>query len=85
MLLRSEDIKIFQNMPSTEHGNCFRGVVREIFPSEYGMEITITVDAGETFYIDISGDTFKKQPVSELSEVWISFPPEAGIALQGTI
>jgi hypothetical protein len=57
-------------------------VVREILPSEYGMEITI--DAGKTFYLDISSDTFKQQPLHELSEVWISFSPEAGIALKGS-
>lgn len=83
LLLRSDDIKIFHKMPSSQYGNCFKGIVREILPSEYGMEIT--VDAGETFYVDISADTYKQQPLSELSEVWISFPPEAGIALAGTI
>ena len=44
----------------------------------------IAVDAGETFYIDISADTFKQQPLKELSEVWISFSAEAGVALEGT-
>lgn len=82
LILRSDDIKISHNIPSSHSGNCFKGIVREILPSEYGMEIT--VDAGETFYVDISADTYKQQPFSELSEVWVSFPREAGIALQGT-
>ena len=82
LILRSDEIKISHKMPSFPSGNCFKGIVREILPSEYGMEIT--VDAGETFYVDISADTYKQQPLFELSEVWISFPPEAGIALQGT-
>jgi ABC-type sugar transport system ATPase subunit len=81
LILRSDEIKISHKMPSFQSGNCFKGIVREILPSEYGMEIT--VDAGETFYVDISADTYKQQPLFELSEVWISFPPEAGIALQG--
>jgi len=83
LLLRSDDIKIFHKMPSSQNGNCFKGIVREILPSEYGMEITI--DAGETFYVDISSDTYKQQPLSELSEVWLTFPKEAGIALQGNV
>jgi molybdate/tungstate transport system ATP-binding protein len=83
LILRSDDIKVSYSVPSVQSGNCFKGIVREILPSEYGMEIT--VDAGETFYVDISADTFREQPLCELSEVWISFPFEAGIALQGAV
>jgi len=82
MILRSNDIQISCEMPANHSGNCFKGVVKEVLPSEYGMEIT--VDAGEIFYIDLSADRYKQHPVSESSEVWISFSPEAGIALQGT-
>jgi molybdate/tungstate transport system ATP-binding protein len=82
MILRSDDIKISRQMPVSNSGNCFKGLVREILPSEYGMEIT--VDAGEIFYIDISVDTYKQQHLSELAEVWISFSTGAGIALQGS-
>jgi hypothetical protein len=57
--------------------------VKEILPSEYGMEVTVY--AGETFYVDISSDTYKQHPITESSEVWISFPPEAGIVLQGSV
>jgi len=82
LILRSDDIQISGERPSGASSNCFKGIVREILPSEYGMEVT--VEADETFYIDMSADTYKKKPVCELSEVWISFPPEAGIVLQGT-
>jgi hypothetical protein len=44
----------------------------------------ISVEAGETFYVDISADTFRQQPLTEMSEVWISFPRDAGVALEGT-
>lgn len=82
LILRSDDIQISAERPANISSNCFKGIVKEILPSEYGMEIT--VDAGETFYVDISADTYKKEPVTELSEVWISFRPEAAIALQGS-
>jgi|WetSurMetagenome_2_1015567.scaffolds.fasta_scaffold01307_5 molybdate/tungstate transport system ATP-binding protein len=82
LILRSDDIRISPENTSCPTDNCFKGIVREILPSEYGVEIT--VDAGETFYVDISADTFKQQPYNELSEVWISFPPEACIVLQGS-
>jgi len=83
LLVRSDDIKIYHAIPSENHVNCFRGIVREIFPSEYGMEVT--VDAGETFYVDVNSDTFKQKPFCESSEVWLTFPAEAGIALQGSV
>lgn len=82
LILRSDDIKISGIPPANGNVNCFKGVVREILPSEYGMEIA--VDAGETFFIDMTAETFKLQPVAESSEVWISFPAESGIALQGS-
>jgi ABC-type sugar transport system ATPase subunit len=81
LLLRSEDIIISYSESSTSGNNCFKGVVSEILPTEYGVEIT--VEAGESFYVDVSADTFRKQPFVESSEVWISFPAEAGIALAG--
>ena len=83
LILRSDDIKISQKMPDIPAVNCYRGIVKDIFPSEYGMEIT--VEAGETFFVDISADTFRQQPLKEMSEVWISFSREAGVALEGLI
>ena len=57
LILRNDDIKISQSMPDFPSVNCFKGIVKEILPSEYGMEIA--VDAGETFYADISADAFQ--------------------------
>lgn len=81
VIIRSENIKIHPAEPTDRFANCFKGIVREIYPSEYGMEVT--VDAGEIFYVDISADNYKLLNINELSEVWITFPAEAGIALQG--
>ena len=83
LILRSDEIKIHSSQPHSLAGNCFKGIVKEIIPSEYGMELTI--DAGELFYVDVSSETFRERQVTELSEVWITFPPEAGIVLQGNI
>jgi molybdate/tungstate transport system ATP-binding protein len=82
LIVRSDDIRISKSMPEIESVNSFKGTVTDILPSEYGMEIAI--DAGEIFFVDISADTFKQQPLKELSEVWISFSSEAGVALEGT-
>jgi molybdate/tungstate transport system ATP-binding protein len=82
LIIRSEDILVSQKRPDNHSVNCYKGIVKEIFPSEYGMEIS--VDAGETFFIDIPADSFRQQPLAEASEVWISFSAEAGVALEGT-
>jgi len=83
MILRSDVIKIHSQRPSAGYENCFKGVIREINASEYGMEII--VDAGELFYVDVPVSDFKTLNINEMSEAWITFPPEAGIALQGTV
>jgi molybdate/tungstate transport system ATP-binding protein len=82
LLLRSDDIQISGSSDVSDKINCFKGIVTDILPSETGVEVT--VDAGVTFYIDISSDTFKRHPLKEYSDVWISFRPDAGIILQGT-
>lgn len=81
IIIRDDAIRIHKSEPASGQDNCFRGVIREIVPSERGMEVT--VDAGELFYIDLPAGEYKKLDINELSEVWISFPREAGIALQG--
>ena len=81
LILRSDDINVMTAPPGSHTINSFKGIITEILPSEYGVEIT--VDAGETFYIDISSDTYKSHSLKELSEVWINFAPETGIVLQG--
>jgi molybdate/tungstate transport system ATP-binding protein len=82
LILRSDDITLSDSRPEINHVNTYKGKISEILPSEYGVEIT--VDAGEIFYVDISADTYKNHSLKELSEVWINFAPEAGIALQGS-
>ena len=81
MILRSDDITVRIDPFDGHTENTFRGIIKEILPSEYGVEIT--VEAGEIFYIDVPADTYKNHDLKELREVWLSFPPEAGIALQG--
>ncbi|HNY13896.1 MAG TPA: ABC transporter ATP-binding protein [Bacteroidales bacterium] len=82
MIIKSSDIKIHTSEPTGSFANCFKGIVKEIYPSEYGMEVM--VDAGEIFYVDVPSDDYKLLQIKELSEVWITFPADAGIVLEGT-
>lgn len=82
VILRSDDIKIHGSEPLQGFDNCFRGIVKEINPSEYGMEIM--VDTGEIFYVDLPLNEFKDLKINESSNVWITFSKENVIALPGT-
>lgn len=82
MILRSDVIKLHKEKPSDGYANCLKGVIREINPSEYGIEVM--VDAGEIFYVDIPVNEFKQLDFKEMSEAWLTFPADAGIALQGS-
>ncbi len=81
IVLRSDNIKLENREPESIHENCFRGIVKEINPSEYGMEII--VDAGEVFYVDLSVDAFKSLQIRELSDVWVVVGKEDIVALKG--
>jgi len=80
MILRSDDILISKKFPDKPLVNCYKGIVKEILPSEYGQEIE--VDAGETFYVDVPSDNSGQMSLKEGTDVWISFSPEACVALQ---
>jgi molybdate/tungstate transport system ATP-binding protein len=82
MIVRSDAISIYNREPFNINENCFQGVVKEIFPTDGGMEVMI--DAGEIFCMDIKSNEFKMMGLKEQERVWISFPCEAGVVLQGT-
>lgn len=82
MMVRCENISLSDNEPVPGTENCFRGVVTEIFPTESGMEIT--VDAGMLFVASLSVSDFRKLRAREASQVWISFPREAAIVIDGS-
>jgi molybdate/tungstate transport system ATP-binding protein len=81
IIIKNNAIIISRAEPQQDTGNCFKGVVMEISPCEQGMELL--VEAGEMFYINVPSADFKKLQITEASEVWISFPADACIALPG--
>jgi molybdate/tungstate transport system ATP-binding protein len=82
MIIPNDALQIHISEPSVPYDNCFRGIVRDIIPTGTGMEIT--VDSGEMFYLNMPVNEYKNMNINELSEVWITFPCDAGIALQGS-
>ena len=81
IILKGDEIKIHESVPLHPDDNCIKGIVKEINPSEYGMEIT--VEAGETFYIDVTRNEFRLMKLKELSETWITFSADSVKYLPG--
>jgi len=82
LAIRSEEVKILNILSAgNSQKNMFRAVVREIYPSETGMEIIL--DAGEMIHADITMNEFTELNIKELSEVWITFSSEAPIVFSG--
>jgi ABC-type sugar transport system ATPase subunit len=83
LIIKSDSIVLSREM-SVENGlNSIKGRITEIIPSEFGMEITL--DAGDLFYVNLLASDFQKQKFEEEEKVWMSFPPEAIVALKGTV
>jgi ABC-type Fe3+/spermidine/putrescine transport system ATPase subunit len=83
IIIRSDAIKIHSECPEDDSQNCLKGIVSEVFSTVYGKEIT--VDAGERFYVDLTREEYIKLQIHESSDVWITFPGEAAVALSGSV
>jgi molybdate/tungstate transport system ATP-binding protein len=71
VILKGDSIRISRLNSGHDMNNNVKGKIAEIIPSEFGMEIT--VDAGDLFYINLSGSVFEDQQFKEGEDVWLSF------------
>jgi molybdate/tungstate transport system ATP-binding protein len=83
LIIKSDSIELTREMPGDNELNIIRGKIKEIIPSEFGMEITL--DAGDPFYANLHTPVFETKRFTEGEEVWMSFPKGAIIALKGTV
>ena len=83
LIIKSDSIELTREMPGNDEHNIIRGIIKEIIPSEFGMEITL--DAGDLFYVNMHSSDFETKRFTEGEEVWMSFPPGAIIALKGAV
>jgi ABC-type Fe3+/spermidine/putrescine transport system ATPase subunit len=81
LLVKSESIMLTNEIPVDRALNAIKGKVTEIIPSEFGMEVTI--DAGEPFYVNTSASDMDKLKLAEQKEVWLSFPSNAIVVVNG--
>lgn len=81
LLVKSESIVLSNEIPVDRTLNSIKGKVTEIIPSEFGMEVT--VDAGEPFYVNTSASDMEKLKLAEQKEVWLCFPADAIVVING--
>jgi ABC-type sugar transport system ATPase subunit len=82
LLVKSDSIILTNEIPDDKELNAIKGKITEIIPSESGMELTI--DAGDLFYVKIHSSDMKKLRLIDRQEVWMSFPRDAVVILNGT-
>jgi ABC-type Fe3+/spermidine/putrescine transport system ATPase subunit len=82
LLVRSSAITITNEKPADPELNAFKGNVKEIIPSEFGMEVTI--DSGDLFYVNTPSSDIGRLSLFEGKEVWLSFSPKDIVVLKGT-
>jgi ABC-type sugar transport system ATPase subunit len=82
LIVKSGDISLSNKRPEDSSLNIYHGTVEEIMPSEFGMEIII--NAADTFYANITVSVFEKLNIKEGDDLWVSFPPEVALVLQGS-
>lgn len=83
LIIKSDSIVLTKEMPVENELNIIKGKIKEIIPSEFGMEITL--DAGDLFYVNMLTSVFENQRFVEGDEVWMSIPSRAIVALNGTV
>jgi ABC-type Fe3+/spermidine/putrescine transport system ATPase subunit len=83
MLIKSDSIVLTNEKPADKELNAIKGRVKELIPSEFGLEVTI--DAGDLFYVNILTSEIEKLRLFEAKEVWVSFPSKAIVVLSGTV
>ena len=83
LLVKSGSIIVTNEMPADQELNRIKGMVTEIIPSEFGIEVTI--NAGDLFYVNVHASDIEKLKFIEQKEVWVSFPSKAIVVLSSTV
>lgn len=75
VMIRDEDILIYDNKPDSSAMNNFEGIVKEAMPARLGMEIAIQTSL--LFWVLISHESYERMKLEQGKKVWISFKASA--------
>ena len=81
LIIKNDSIFLSDEVPLDKELNAIKGKIGEIIPSEFGLEVTI--DAGDLFYVNIPASAMGKLRIIEEREIWMSFPRESVVVLNG--
>jgi molybdate/tungstate transport system ATP-binding protein len=81
LIIKSDSIVLSDEVPLDKDLNAIKGKIDEIIPSEFGLEVTI--NAGDLFYVNIPASAMGKLSLIEEKEIWMSFPRESVVVLNG--
>ncbi len=81
LIIKSDSIVLSDEVPLDKDLNAIKGKIDEIIPSEFGLEVTI--NAGDLFYVNIPAAAMGKLNLIEEREIWMSFPRESVVILNG--
>ena len=81
LLIKNDSIALNFNMSDDSKINSIKGIVTEIIPSQFGLEVTI--DAGDLFYVNMAASDATKNKLVENKEVWMNFPSDAIVIIDG--
>ena len=81
LLIKNDTITVNDKLSEDMKINSIKGLVTEIIPSQYGLEVT--VDAGDLFYVNILASDAIKYKLVEHKEVWVNFPSDAIVIING--
>jgi molybdopterin-binding protein len=81
LIIKNDSIVLNNEVPENTEINAIKGKVTEIIPSEFGFEVTI--DAGDIFYVNILHMDLAKLNLIENREVWVSFPINDIVVING--
>ena len=76
VMIRDEDILIYEQAPQSSAMNNFKGKIKEAVPARLGMEIAIDTQFA-VFWVLVTRDTFLRMNLVAGKNVWISFKASA--------
>jgi molybdate/tungstate transport system ATP-binding protein len=80
-IIRSEAIRVSKEIPSDKTANIFEGIIEEVIPAEFGMEME--VDAGEKFFVTLPLKEFSEMDLRIKDKIWIYFMPGSMVVIPG--
>jgi ABC-type Fe3+/spermidine/putrescine transport system ATPase subunit len=81
LLIKNDTMTLNDKMTDDNKINSIKGVITEIIPSQFGLEVT--VDAGDLFYVNLLASDATKYKLVENKEVWVNFPSDAIVLIDG--